>query len=185
MFWFDPEYSKPASIFSDIDKFKKILAFAKNLRNRLSCLPYREDIEGALIRYVLALDSADLNDAFQGLWSILEYLTDSTNDRYKVATRRAAFMFADRDSSHLVLSNLTNNRNRFVHVGSNTEDIESLVFQLKRFVDALLLFHIGNRLGFSSRHGVAGFMDLPPNKNELNLKIRRLQQARRFIVDDD
>jgi hypothetical protein len=56
---------------------------------------------------------------------------------------------------------------------------------LKRFVDALLLFHLGNRLGFGSRHEVAGFMDLPPNKSELNLKIRRLQQARRFIVDDD
>ena len=161
------------------------MAFAKNLRTRLSNLPYREDIESALIRYVRALDSADLNDAFLRLWSLLEYLTDSTNDPYKVATRRAAFMFADRDSSHLVLSNLTNHRNRFVHVGSETEDIESLVFQLKRYVDALLLFHLGNRFGFASRTEASLFMDLPPNKDELDLRIRRLQQARRFIVGGD
>ena len=84
---------------------------------------------------VRALDSADLNGAFLRLWSLLEHLTDSTHEPYKVATRRAAFMFADRERSQLVLSNLTNYRNRFVHVGSETGDIESLVFQLKTLRD--------------------------------------------------
>lgn len=185
IFWFDPGYSRPANIFSDKTKFEKVLAFATNLRNRLRTLAYREDIEGALIRYVRALDSADLNDAFLRLWSLLEYLTDSTHDAYKVATRRAAFMFSDRDRSQLVLSNLTNHRNRFVHVGSETGDIESLVFQLKRHVDALLLFHLGNRFGFASRAEAARFMDLPPVREELRLRIKRLRQATRFMSGED
>jgi hypothetical protein len=180
-FWFDPGYSRPAGTFSDKTKFERILAFAADLRNRLANLSYREDIERALIRYVRALDSADLNDAFLRLWSLLEYLTDSTHDPYKVATRRAAFMFADRERSQLVLSNLTSHRNRFVHVGSETEDIESLVFQLKRYVDVLLFFHIGNRFGFDSRSEAARFMDQPPDKTELKLRAKRIQQARKFI----
>jgi hypothetical protein len=179
-YWFDPGYSRPASTFSDKPKFEKILAFATNLRARLASVSYRQDIERALIRYVRALDSADLNDAFLRLWSLLEYLTDSTHDPYKVATRRAAFIFADRVTSQLVLSNLTNHRNRFVHVGSDTEDMESLVFQLKRYVDALLLFHLGNRFGFDSRAEAAQFMDQPTDKKELRLKAKRLQQATRF-----
>lgn len=148
---------------------------------RLAQVPYRSEIEGALIRYVRALDSADLNDAFLRLWSLLEYLTDSTHDPYKVATRRAAFMFADRERSQLVLAHLTNHRNRFVHVGSDTDDIESLVFQLKRYVDALLFFHIGNHFDFHSRAEAARFMDLPTDKSELDLRINRLRHAKRYI----
>lgn len=181
-FWFDPGYSKPASTFSDKNKFEKVLAFAADLRSRLTKVQYYREIEGALIRYVRALDSADLNDAFLRLWSLLEYLTDSTHDPYKVATRRASFMFTDRTRSQLVLANLTNHRNRFVHVGSETEDIESLVFQLKRYVDQLFLFHIGNRFGFESRAEAARFMDLPPEKAELNQRLRRLQQAKKFVA---
>lgn len=96
-YWYDPGYSKPANLFSDKPRFSGLLTFAKSLRSRLTQLPYRSEIEGALIRYVRALDSADLNDAYLRLWSLLEYLTDSGHDPYKVATRRAAFMFADRD----------------------------------------------------------------------------------------
>lgn len=180
-FWYDPGYSSPAGTFSDQTKFSNILAFATKIRTRLASLSYREDIERALIRYVRALDSADLNDAFLRLWSLLEHLTDSTHAPYKVTTRRAAFMFADDERSQLVLSNLTNYRNRFVHVGSETGDIESLVFQLKRFVDVLLRFHLDNGFGFDSRSEAARFMDQPPDKVELKLRARRIQQARKFI----
>ena len=182
-YWYDPGYSRPANIFSDKSKFTRLLSFAGKLRSRLAKLSYRSEIEGALIRYVRALDSADLNDTFLRLWSLLEYLTDSTHDPYKVATRRAAFMFTDRARSQLVLTHLTNHRNRFVHAGSDTDDIESLVFLLKRYVDELLLFHIRNPFGFSSRSEAALFMDLPPNKKELQLRIKRLQDAKKYIGD--
>lgn len=180
-FWYDPGYTKPASLFNDKDKFAKLLKFGASIRRRLSATPYQDELRSALVRYVRALDSADLTDAFLRLWSLLEFLTDSTHESYKVATRRAAFMFEDKARSRLVLSNLTNHRNRFVHVGSQSEDIESLVFQLKRYVDALLTFHLGNRFGFKSRAEAASFMDLPADAAELKHRQRRLQQALRYI----
>ena len=138
-FWYDPGYSKSTTLFSDGTKFANILVFAKSLRTCLIQLPYRTEIEGALIRYVRALDSSDLNDAFLRLWSLLEYLTNST--------------------------------------------IESLVFLLKRYVDSLLLFHLGNRLGFATHAETASFMDFPQRKKDIDQRIKRLREARRFCSD--
>lgn len=183
-FWYDPGYSCPAKPYNDSVKFVRLLSFAKKLRTRLAKLPYRPEIEEGLIRYVRALDSSDLNDAFLRLWSLLEFLTDSSYDPYKVATRRAAFMFADRERSQLVLTHLTNYRNRFVHAGSETNDIEPLVFMLKRYVDALLIFHIGNVFGFESRTDAARFMDHPTSYSEIDIRVKRLRQARKFLSSD-
>lgn len=180
-YWYEPGFSKPASLYSDKPRFSKLQEFARNLRTRLTQHPYRPDIESALLRYVRALDSADLNDAFLRLWSLLEYLTDSGHDPYKVATRRAAFMFQDREREQLILTHLTQHRNRFVHAGSDSDEIESLVFLLKRHVDSLLLFHLRNSFGFSTRAEAARFMDLPPNRDEIDLRISRLRSARKFV----
>ena len=181
VFWYDPSYSKPANSFSDKKKFERVLSFTKKLRFRLASVPYKSELRDALIRYVRALDSADLGDAFLRLWSLLEFLTDSTHDPYKVTTRRAAFLFKDRERSNLVLSNLANYRNRFVHDGSQAEEIEPLVFQLKRYVDALLIFHVGNRFSFGTRAEAAHFMDLPPTAEELRRRRARLDQAIRYV----
>lgn len=180
--WYDPGYAGPAQPFSDRAKIDALLAFSKKLRTRMSQSNYADELANSLVRYVRALDSADLNDSFLRLWSILEFLTDSTFDSYKVAVRRAAFMFADRDYSVQVLTHLMNHRNRFVHAGTDTGEIESLVYLLKRYVDALLLFHIGNSFKFETRASATQFMDLPPSKSQIDERIRRLRNARKFVA---
>lgn len=177
-YWYDPGYSKPAPLFSDKTKFAKLLTFSRQLRSRLAKIKYRTDIESALIRYVRALDSADLNDAFLRLWSLLEYLTDSTQLANKITTRRTSFIGHDKERTLLVLTHLTNYRNRFVHAGSDSGEIESLVFLLKRYVDALFIFHLGNQLDFPSRAEAALFMDLPNSRQEINRRIKSLRHAR-------
>lgn len=180
--WYDPGYSGPAKPFTDKGKIDKLFTFSKELRTHLSQSPYSNELTVSLVRYVRALDAADLNDAFLRLWSILEFLTNSTSDSYKVTVRRAAFMFADRDYSVQVLNHLMNHRNRFVHAGTDTGEIESLVYLLKRYVDALLMFHIGNSFKFESLASAALFMDLPPSKSQIDERIRRLRNARKFVT---
>lgn len=180
-YWYDPGYAKPAGLYSDKSRFMGLQEFAKNLRERLVQLPYRQEIETALVKYVRALDSADLNDAFLRLWSLLEYLTDSGHDPYKVAIRRSSFMFQDRERAQLVLTHLAQHRNRFVHAGSDSNEIESLVFLLKRHVDSLLLFHLGNSIGFSTRADAAKFMDIPANRHDIDHRIKLLRAARKFV----
>jgi hypothetical protein len=180
--WYDPGYSGPAQPFMDRAKIDRLFTFSKKLRTRLSQSAYPDELANSLVRYVRALDAADLNDAFLRLWSILEFLTDSTFNPYKVAVRRAAFMFAERDYSVQVLTHLMNHRNRFVHAGTDTAEIESLVYLLKRYVDALLMFHIGNLFKFKSRASAALFMDLPPSKSQIDQRIRRLRNAHKFVT---
>lgn len=181
-YWYDPGYAKPATLYSDKSRFLGLQEFAKNLRVRLMQLPYRQEIEAALVRYVRALDAADLNDAFLRLWSLLEYLTDSGHDPYKVAIRRSSFMFQDRERAQLVLAHLTQHRNRFVHAGSDSDEIESLVYLLKRHVDSLMLFHLGNSIGFATRAEAAKFMDLPATRRDIDIRINLLRAARKFIL---
>lgn len=183
-YWYDPGYVSPSTLFVEKSRFTKLLEFSKKLRLRLAQLPlaYRNEMELALIRYVRALDSADLNDTFLRLWSLLENLTDSSKDPSQVTIRRAAFMFEDNVRSKLTLSYLANHRNKFVHAGSDSNDIEFLVFLLKSFVDELLIFHIGNKFSFKTRSDAAKFMELPPSKEDIDNRIIRLRQARKFIV---
>lgn len=180
--WYDPGYSGPAQQFTGREKIDRLFTFSKKLRTRLSQSAYSDELANSLVRYVRALDAADLNDAFLRLWGLLEYLTDSTFDPYKVAVRRAAFMFADRDYSVQVLTHLMNHRNRFVHAGTDSAEIESLVYLLKRYVDALLMFHIGSTFKFESRASAALFMDMPPSKSQIDERIRRLRHARKFVA---
>lgn len=180
-FWYEPNYLRPVKVFNEKSHFSNCLKFSKNLRECLSVLPYREEIEGALLRYVRALDSADMGDVFLRLWSLLEYLTASVKDPYTVTIRRAAFLFDDKEIASLVLSNLMNYRNRFVHAGSEGDDVESLVFQLKRYVDELFVFHLSGEFGFNSRGDAAKFMDLPQDIALLKQKKKQIQQAINFV----
>lgn len=49
-----------------------------------------------------------------------------------------------------VLKHLMTYRNRTIHTGYTTEDIETLLYQLKRYVDLALLFHIYSAPDFAS-----------------------------------
>lgn len=179
--WYDPSFREPVAEFKDKAKFGKVVAFSAKLRSAISKSSYADDLCDALIRYVRALDSVDLNDAFLRMWGILEYLTDTTSASYKVTVRRAAFLFADNDYSVQALTHLMNHRNRFVHAGSESDEVESLVYLLKRYVDALFLFHIGTKFKFQSRSDAAQFMDLPPSKEQIEVRIKRLRDAKKFV----
>jgi hypothetical protein len=180
-FWYEPGYVAPDTVFFSEKRFDMALAFAQRGRRSLEKSSYREDLRAALIRYVRALDSADLHGTFLRLWGLLEFLTDSTNDGSKTTIRRAAFLFRDRERSRLVLSYLATFRNRFVHAGSQSGEIESLVFQLKRFVDQLISFHLLNSLRFDSRSEAAQFLNLPVDPSKLRKDIRRMAQASKLF----
>jgi hypothetical protein len=182
-YWYDPSFAKAASLYSDKPRFLRLQEFARKLRLRLVAHPYRRDVEAALVRYVRALDSPDLNDSFLRLWSLLEYLTDSGRDPYKVAIRRTSFLFQDHERARLVLMRLTEHRNRFVHAGSDSQEIEALVFLLKRHVDTLLLFHIESAGRFPLRSEAAKFLDLPSSKSEIDVRLKRLRYARRLATE--
>lgn len=179
--WFDPSFAEAANVFSDDRKFDQLIQFDVKVRRKLTACPYRQDLQQALLRYVRALDSADLNDSFLRLWGVLEQLTATTRSSYDVTVRRAAFLFAERDYAAQVLSVIAAHRNGFVHAGSESPDVEALVYMLKRHVDSLLMFHIGNRFGFASLSDAGEFLDLPATSGALERQLTRLRDAQKFV----
>jgi hypothetical protein len=60
-----------------------------------------------------------------------------------------------------VLETLQRRRNETVHAGRESKANLAPIFQLKRYVEDLLLFHLRNRLGFTSIAKAAALLDLP------------------------
>jgi hypothetical protein len=124
------------------------------------------------------LDSFEWETSFLRLWGVLETLTGTQPyESHDLTVKRAAFLYADpeRELHMQVLNHLRHYRNRSVHRGEGSETIEAYMYQLKRYVEVLLFFHLTSDYRFESLAKAAEFLDLPPKPADL----RRTFEERR------
>jgi hypothetical protein len=88
-YWYDANYVEPLKCLNLRNKLGSLYRFEKSVRKYLSKSHYREALEDAIRRYTQVLDSREWNSAFVQMWSLLEYLTATSEDPNKVAFRRA------------------------------------------------------------------------------------------------
>ncbi len=179
--WYDPEYRgavRPHDLQNSIEKLTKYFITVRRLLKRSS---YGLELADAIRRYTRALDQTYWEDSFLRLWGVLERLTDTGKEGYPVTIKRASFLFAEREFHRQMLSHLRDHRNRTVHAGRDSDNIETLVYQLKRYVEALIEFHLRNIFRFDSLRSAAEFMDLPHDIALLSDKIKQLSNARKFV----
>ena len=157
------------------------LEFTRTVRKALNKNIYRKDVELGVVRYVRALDSRDYDSAFIKLWGVLEYLTNTLKDSYDKTIRRASFLYKDREYNRQVLEHLRQYRNKSVHLGAGENDIDTHVYQLKSYVEQLLLFHIANSFGFKSLEEASRFMDFQHDKEALKKQIAFCQAGIKFL----
>ena len=150
------------------------------LRRRIRRHPYAADLEKALVRYARALDLEDHDLAIQKLWSLMEFLTDTGLASYDKTVRRVKFLYVDVAYKGQVLEHLRRYRNRSVHGGMSTGDVEGEVYQLKRCVEHLIQFHIGNRFGFKTMEQACNFLDLPHDDELLRGRLKSVKDAIAF-----
>ena len=179
--WYEPQYQGPVDLFRDKVKAEKMLEFMGKFRGLLYKSHYKDELIQAVVRYVRSLDSRDWDDAYLRLWGVLELLTGTVSESYAVTVRRASYMFSDKEYAHQVLTHLRDYRNKSVHVGSDSGDIEALMYQLKRYVEVLIEFHVANNYRFTSIADAAEFMDMPNDKSLIDAKIRKLRHAKEFL----
>lgn len=180
MLWYEPEYLGPIELFRTRNGMSGLRSFDKSLRRKLSQVVYRSHIENAIRRYSRALDSRDFQKAFLELWGVMEGLTDSVTSRYDVTIRRTLSLFTDVDFHRQLLKNLRQFRNRSVHAGEGTEEIEALLSQLRRYVQELIMFHATNPFHFESLDEACEFLDLPADSAVLRQKKRLIRKALKF-----
>lgn len=177
VYWYEPEYFKKQKCIDLLSNSDDSLEFITQVRKLLGKSKYRSEIEAAIIRYVRALDYQDLNVSFLKLWSLLEYLTDTGKARtdYDETIKRTIFHYKERDLEKQVLEQLRQNRNQTVHTGSDGQNIKTKVYQLKRYVEKLISFHLENSFGFSTLQESCNFFDSPIKKSDLDIKIKEAE----------
>jgi hypothetical protein len=180
--WFEPDYVGPLESVRLGQYLAGMRAFERSVRRYLARSRYRTDLEDSIRRYSRILDSRDWNNAFVQLWGLLEHLTDTTRTDNKATCKRAKFLYPREYRSMYgeVLTHLAHQRNRAVHAGHVSDDAETLLYQLKRNVENVLRFHLFAGAEFASRTEAAGFLNLPPDLNELQKGMRLTRRAMKF-----
>lgn len=158
------------------NKWKHIKGQETKIRRKLRSCPYTDELINSFVRYGRALDNLDFETVFLKLWSLLEFLTCSA-EKYDLLIRRVSFLYAENNLVRQFLQHLRVRRNSFVHSAMETDQAVSLVFQLKDFVERVLLFHVRNSGRFESREDAARYLDLPYDPKVIRHEIRRYKMA--------
>ncbi|MCS4180170.1 hypothetical protein GGQ07_001610 [Salinibacter ruber] len=183
--WGEREALPPIKPLDIADEYEKLRDFEQDIRGLLRGHPYRKDLDELLLRYVGALDKRSMASTHLSLWSLLESLTGSPHGHETVADR-ALFLWPDDGIQGQMLKHLQWQRNQYVHEDSRREDMETMVFLLKRYVEELLLYHLNSGQDHSSLEEAAQFLDHPRNQETLRAQIDQKKAAleRRLDVSE-
>lgn len=172
-FWYEPNYlGEPIFPNRDINA-NDFMKFYKSVKRHLLNHAYSADLKQAFILYTRALDMSNWNESFLRLWSVLEFLTSSSNEdsNNSKSIARAAYIYQNRDYQFQILKHLKNYRNRSVHFSENTLGIETLLYQLKNVVENLLSFHLRNTFHFENINETCAFLDMPSDLDALKKRL--------------
>ena len=129
-------------------------------------------------------DYSDYDIAFLKLWSVLEFLTNTLKAKYDNTIKRTAFCFKEYDFHCQVLNHLRDYRNKSVHTGSSDNSgVKIYIYQLKRYVEELLIFHLSTKMKFSNIESASEFLDLSQDAEFLREKCQLYQKAIKFLSD--
>jgi hypothetical protein len=179
-FWYEPSLQRDTPLLQLDAKAAKTLKAGVKIRAMLRKHTYRETMESAFVRYARAMDSSDHDITIQKLWSLLEFLTDTGMASYDKTIRRVRFLSGGERLTGQILEHLRRYRNRSVHRGHSEGDVESEVYQVKRYVDTMIRYHLVNQFKFSSIAQACEMLDLPPDAKQLKNKLGLTLNAMKF-----
>lgn len=179
--WYEPNFLGGIEPFNPGPvKLKSYLDDAYQMRLRIEKSNYEDKLQHSMIRYSRALDERIVETSFLKLWSILEYLTNTSYGNYDHTIERASFLLLDRDLKKQILQSLREVRNGWVHQSMQRNDMVANLYQLKYFVEVVLGFHVYSEFSFSSIEDAGTFLSLPSDPATLIQKIDLLQSAKKF-----
>jgi len=179
--WYEPGYLKAVKPFDDESRWERLQKEEDYVRRRLRNNKQRPFVEDMLRRYGRALDQWDFENAFLQLWGILESLTGTIGTSYDATVRRGSFLMARKEYHAQLLGLLRKSRNDVVHHARSLEDSVCMVYQLKVYVEALLLFLLKNANQFSCLDEFYQFLDSPRKKSTLDRRRRLLMIAGKHV----
>lgn len=180
-FWVEPKHQQFDDLYRMAADWDRLQRWEKRVRARLSEVQYEADLKLLFARYTRALDLADYDVAFGKLWGVFEHLAGAIGN-YELLIKRALFLWArkEREYARLILEHLRDVRNGSVHLDRTRRSMDTYIYQLKWFVEALFRFHLSHGREFSSVSTAGQFLDLPQNVDLLKQRIADYRKAVRF-----
>ena len=178
-FWYDNNYQGPIEPLGDQERTEYFDEYARKILDIDKTHAYSEELRSAVRRYSEVLDGRDMNAVMLGLWGVLELLTDTQKKNYDVLIDRASFVFKDHKKARHILQLIRLRRNEYAHDGSTSTGAETLVHQLKSFVETLIGFHFGlaERHRFKDMKEFVRILDFPTDRSKHDLSIQLAKVA--------
>lgn len=175
-----------ASMARTIQQIRNSIRRTTHPKKKMSCgktkrETVREELYRILQRYNAALSETGTDAAFLQLWALLEKLTGCVGRDHKAAVRRAAFGFREFEYHEYVLDYLRRKRNDHVHRARPVGSTQTPLHLLRRYVEALILFHLDKlpKTG-SVAEAAEKWLQLPRDAEVLRTDIKRRQWALRI-----
>ncbi|MFO1039804.1 MAG: hypothetical protein U1E45_23425 [Geminicoccaceae bacterium] len=138
------------------------------------CFQY---LRRGLLLYVRALDSPDWDNAFLECWRALEHLTLCSNVNGGDVIERCMLTLPVDPIQKLELEHLRRVRNRLVHQAVDPPGSQTVLFQIKRYVELMLVFIMKNPDRFKSEKCIATYMTMKHEKTALQSQIEGFSQG--------
>lgn len=190
-FWYTQPFRSSSrwDCLSDRDKLTQLVGDADWIIKRLKKVneTYSSDIKGFFAAYAAAMDEADVNNAFFGLWALLERLAGlhlQGSVKYDLLIKRIQRLFEDQKQANAALELLRYRRNDWVHRTSASADANSLVWATHEFVVALFEFHIRNGHNFESMSEACEFLDVTANEDKLRRSMKHVRLKLKHLDAD-
>jgi hypothetical protein len=183
VFWYEEECFELAKPYhADIaGRFGRMLNFLSDLRKQLTKSRIKNKLETAMLLYNAALDSYSFDTAFIKLWATLELLTGTGRDAYDITVKRTAFIYKDSEATKDHLNILRDCRNDIVHKGYMEGEKETLLYDLKLYVEHLIHFLLWQVQPLNNFGEIKQLLDSCPDKTGLTQSKNELRNRLRII----
>jgi len=179
-FWYEPNFREFDAVRVDSKKWKTAFDFFPKMRTQIRRSNYGESLHRLIIRYCRTLDSGDPSSVHLHLWGILETVTGTVDDRYKVLIKRAGNLFQESELVRSTLQVMRTRRNRIVHAGVQEESRreDNVMLHLIAVTAIILAFKKSNT--FTGFDEIGRFLALPNDKKALQRGLELHEEALEF-----
>lgn len=178
IYYYEPDYYGPVECYDitqSIRNMKKFEWMVKNIVKKHN--KWGNKVRNSLIRYTRALEKCDHASSFLDMWSILELLAlTSSNENHREIVQRVSNIYADSPIHKTFINFIREIRNSLVHQSEFNFHRTNLLYEIKDFVEGLILYHFAAMKIFENYGEAIQFIDLPDDEREIKKRIRLLKK---------
>jgi hypothetical protein len=181
IFWYEINNIYPDRPVDLQRQWSKLKTFEHKIRKLVNKCNYQSKLKYAFIKYSKALDERNPDNRFLQLWSLLEFLTNTIKERgYDETVKRTSFFWKERAYHKQILNHLRNYRNNIAHRSFSSDQNYEYVFQLERYIETLLFYHIYKGQNFQNFEEACRFLQLPNDKDSVISKIETYKKVLKY-----